>query len=101
MKNETRKVESKILNFPDAMRLAKILDSVGVVEVSLTLDSLQLFLSKISPILFLEILCLLTGKSSIELKELRGEDSVVILFVGFQINKINELLWFNKRQGSA
>lgn len=92
-------MEAKILNFVDALRLSKLLASSGVKEVEVSPAGLEYLMGKMSPRIFLEILQLISGKSTKELSKLTGKDTVKLLAFGLVKNRINELLVISLNSG--
>ena len=92
-------MESKVLNFVDAINLAKIIFTSGMDTIELSMLGVTTLLSNLQPVMFLNILSLLSGKSSQELSGMSGNDALVLLLTGLQENKINELLVFVRGEG--
>ena len=95
-------MEAKVLNFPDAMKLAQILgkyiDTESIKDKPL-LDFLDDLLNKLHPLDYLETLKLITQKSPKELSELNGNALLSTLYSGLEKNKILSLLDTSKMIG--
>jgi hypothetical protein len=96
-------VESKILNFPDAMRLAQIvskyIDTVSINAETNILEFLDGMLDKISPTDYVDILQLLF---STEITKLSTEDKnslIKDLIEGLNKNRIPSLLVAHSKIG--
>lgn len=85
-------MEPRILNFPDAMRLAALLKSSGNEFGGIDQESMKLWLDGIHHIIYSEILVLLTGRELRELGSLSGDESLRILIHGLTMNRADELL---------
>ena len=92
-------MESRVLNFVDAINLAKLISTSGMDTIELSMPGVTTLLSNIQPVVFLNVLSLLSGKSSQELSGLSGNDALILLLTGLKENKINELISFMKLEG--
>lgn len=92
-------MESRVLNFVDAINLAKLISTSGMDTIELSMPGVTALLSNLQPVMFLNILSLLSGKSSQKLSGLSGNDALILLLTGLQENKINELLVFVRGEG--
>lgn len=92
-------MESRVLNFVDAINLAKLISTSGMGTIELSMPGVTTLLSNLQPVMFLNILSLLSGKSSQELSGTSGNDALILLLIGLQENKINELLVFVRGEG--
>ena len=88
-------MEAKVLNFPDAMKLAQILgkyiDTELIKDKSL-LDFLDELLKKISPPDYSKSMLLITGKQLGDISLLSGKEILNIFSTGLEKNKIITLL---------
>lgn len=94
-------MESKILNFPEAMELAKILDKSVPVEIPDSvnaIDFISSILSIISPLEFQLAMNLLTGLSNIQLAEIDGNSGMNIFIDGLDKNRILPLMKFFRQK---
>ena len=92
-------MEYRVLNFVDAIRLARLISASGMDTIELSMSGVTELLSNLQPVVFLNILSLLSGKSPQELSGLSGNDALILLHTGLQKNKINELLIFARGEG--
>ena len=85
-------MESRILGFIDAMRLAEILYkySQEVTPETRILDFLEILVDKISPLEYLEVLKLLSEEDGVE--SIKGDGAIRILVSGLEKNNFIGLL---------
>lgn len=85
-------MESRILGFIDAMRLAEILYkySQEVTPETRILDFLEILVDKISPLEYLEVLKLLSGENMVE--SIKGDGAIRMLVSGLEKNNFIGLL---------
>lgn len=98
-KKKQEKAQPKILNFVDALHLAKLLETSTLATIDISMEGMEVLLSKLHPMVFLEIIKLLTKKDIEEIKNLYGEQALGILFSGLYLNRANELLHFSRSEG--
>jgi len=89
-------VESKILNFPNAMKLAQILGKyIGVEKIDAqetVLDFITDVIKRINPFDYSRSMIILTQASLDEISKLSGDESVNLFLSGLGKNKILSLL---------
>lgn len=85
-------MESRVLGFIDAMRLAEILYkySQEVTPETRILDFLEILVDKISPLEYLEVLKLLSGENMVE--SIKGDGAIRMLVSGLEKNNFIGLL---------
>lgn len=96
------KVESKLLNFPDAMRLASILskyiDTVSFDPEQVALDFVGDLLDKIEPMDYMNCIRLLSEEPQ-KISHLSGDELLKLLFSGLEKNRILSLLDAHSKLG--
>ena len=89
-------MESKILNFPNAMKLAQILgkyiDAQKVNAQGNVLDFIEEIIQKINPFDYSKSLIILTQATLDEISKLAGDELLNLFFSGLEKNKILSLL---------
>lgn len=85
-------MESRVLGFIDAMRLAEILYkySQEVTPETRIVDFLEILVDKISPLEYLEVLKLLSEEDGVE--SIKGDGAIRILVSGLEKNNFIGLL---------
>lgn len=85
-------MESRVLGFIDAMRLAEILYKYSheVTPETRILDFLEILVDKISPLEYLEVLKLLSGENMVE--SIKGDGAIRMLVSGLEKNNFIGLL---------
>lgn len=95
-------MESKILNFPDAMKLAQVLSKYlepDKIKTFSELEMIELLLSKIIPEDYAKIILAITNLSLIEFSKLSQVDKIATLIKEFRENKIYTLIGTYKEIG--
>ena len=89
-------METKILNFPTAMRLAQVLERYIDLESIKTFKTpiafIESFIDTVEPLDYLDILRFLTGKTSENISKMGGPELLDTFYSGVEKNKIISLI---------
>lgn len=95
-------MESKILNFPEAMKLTQVLSKYlepDKIKTFSELEMIELLLSKIVPEDYAKIILAITNLSLIKFSKLSQVDKIATLIKEFRENKIYTLIGTYKEIG--
>ena len=96
-------MESRTLNFVDAMKLAQILskyiDTESIKKTDTFLDLAESIMNKIEPSDYSKIIQILTNEPIEEIGKLSGNEILSLFISGLEINKVITLLESFKKIG--